>query len=244
MKNFATMLKPFALSIALLVLIGTAFAPSALAGPVAVTPLPTVPAVTTSVTPVTTTYVANDISLLGSFNTFVSNASFNGNARTAVVRNAGGTLDFYYQFTNNASSASAISRLSMFNFAGFTTSVAQIQDGTSISIAPGLFVMGTAGDGVADLATRDALPGETVGFNFTPPPNLRPGSFSFVFVIRTNATNFTTGNLGVINGITENAPAFAPAGAPIPEPASMILLGTGLAGIAAGIRKRRDAARS
>ena len=233
------------LFLALLVLCGlAAFSPPAQAGPLVLTPLPTAPGSTTLVNPVTTVWVAEGDILLASIVAPVANASFNGIARTAVFRNNLGTLDFYYQFTNDASSLNSVTRVSTFNFGNVTTSVAQVGNGTAIF--GGIFVDGTPVFGVADSASRDAAPGETVGFNFTPPPLLQPGSTSFVFVIRTNATNFSIGNFGIIDGITANAPAFAPVAQeqPIPEPATLLLFGTGLAGVGAAVRKRRRAKKS
>ena len=155
-----------------------------------------------------------------------------GTIESAVYQDADGGLDFYYQLTNDASSSTALARLTANSFLGFSTSLATILNGSTLT--------GTAFiDGTFVPASGDSnAVGSVIGFSFSPPlitNEISPGSSSVVMIISTNATMFTLGNASVIDGGTDTVAAFQPF--VVPEPTTFALLGLGLLGFA-GLRRR------
>jgi hypothetical protein len=166
-----------------------------------------------------------------------------GTLTAAVVRNAAGTLDFYYQITNDLASIDSLSRNTNSSFALlggplYTTEVFFRED-------TGGLAQFSAGDaGAAPLTADRGLTGRVVGFNFLSLPGatgIDPGETSRILVIRTNATIFIPGMSSVIDGGVDSVDTFAPSS--VPEPASLALLSSAFAAAAYATRNRRNGSR-
>lgn len=163
----------------------------------------------------------------------------NGTLEEEVLKEASGTLDFYIQLNVNNTSG-PINKLgqnegealdvSTANFAGFLTSVGTV---SSFQLLPAATLDGPSTD------SRSAT-GSVITWAFSHPVLVNENSFTMV--ISTNAVTYQAGSIqlntsdlgvGTLNG-------FEPlAAAPVPEPVSIILLGTTLALSAVFIRRRR-----
>jgi PEP-CTERM motif len=141
-----------------------------------------------------------------------------------------GCLDFVYQVSNSANSTDSVGRVSAVNFTGFQTDVGFLPTGSSLGNG---FV-----DGSVSPELVDRVNPSVVGFSFNAPLTLLipPGSTSVVLVVQTDATNFTTGNVNIIDGSTFTEPALAPSSTP--EPSSFLLFGTGLLSLGCAIRRK------
>ncbi len=154
-----------------------------------------------------------------------SEPMFSGTLTSVVATSAGtgNNLIFAWILTNDATSTSRIGRFTTLGWTGWTSAVAQ-HDARSA----GLPEFGAT----ALTADRDV---DVIGFDFgkVGANQLTAGRNSTVFWALSNATQYTNAISNVIDGSVAQVDTFAP----VPEPATMLALGAGLAAIAA--RRRR-----
>lgn len=162
-----------------------------------------------------------------------SNVMFTGTLNLAIVRAGGGTLDFYYQVMNDASSANSIKRVTTTDFDGWAV------DADWSSDTSGPYSTGTRAPSRGDRS----LDGSVVGFGFISTirggfGDLLPGETSKWFFIKTDAIHWNIGSTSVIDGGIATVSSYTPSTTPVPEPATFALVGLALA---AAAKRRRKA---
>lgn len=162
-----------------------------------------------------------------------------GSLRSTVVRNAGGTLDFYYQLANTTPATPSfpdpeVFRLTLDAFsprfstaAGNSYEIFNVSNGLTGITGAGASVTGT---NAAFSADREVgVLGRGIGFDFGdthfvgdlvgPSTNLLAGQTGNFLVVRTNATDFRPSIANVIGAGSASVRTFVP----VPEPATALV---------------------
>ena len=150
-----------------------------------------------------------------------------------------GNLDFVYLVTN-ISGNDFIGRVTAGVFSGFMTDVGFTATGSALP--GGVFVDGTQDPQLVSRSTAALNNGATIGFiyNALAPSTFAPGTTATALIIQTDAKNFKTGNVNLIDDVVGSTAAFEPASdVATPEPGTFLLLLLGFAGLAVLGRRRR-----
>jgi len=183
------------------------------------TPLPPGMIVVPDTLPETGTFTGTSVSHAFSGKT-------SGSITEGVYVESGGTLDFDYQLTITAGQ---LGRLTVTNYAGVSLAAPNGVSMTTTVPSGGIFSTPSAG-GAATSADRSTLVvdgGDVVGFNWN--PELGATATTWILIIRTPATTFSSNLMNIIDGSVFQFSGDGPL--TVPEPNSLLLL----AGIVPGL---------
>jgi hypothetical protein len=156
--------------------------------------------------------------------TYSAPAHFSGNVTVAVYNegaaNPLGGLTFVYSVTNNQDSPNSVERVTTDGFAGFLVNAGYV----AATFLPPLPAPPFPQSSVPSYIDRSSGGGDVPGFGWFSPTGILGGTASPILVLRTNAPNFTTDTVNIIDGDSFTVQKLL---GPVPEPASLTLLGTG-----------------
>ncbi|MFW5697905.1 MAG: PEP-CTERM sorting domain-containing protein [Fimbriimonadaceae bacterium] len=176
--------------------------------------VPTVPAPTLSIVDIKTEAFAS--------------GNFTGELTSVVAKTdaTGDNLIFAWILANDETSINAIRRITVNDWMGWSAAVAQHEDAGLVGTSP-----------KSVLEADRSVDGDVIGFDFprTQDGLLSAGTNSTVFWALSDATDYKESFASVIDGTVANVGTYAP----VPEPASMLALATGLGALVARRRARR-----
>ncbi|MBF0478087.1 MAG: PEP-CTERM sorting domain-containing protein [Candidatus Omnitrophica bacterium] len=139
-----------------------------------------------------------------------------GTVTENVLQNSTGML---FEYIINSTGPGSITQATASFYGGFTTDV----DGPITPYSPDV-----------DVITR-SVDGKTVTWSYIN-DSIKTGDSSGILWVQTNAPWYTQGGFSLIGADTSTVKMFGPTNA-VPEPCSMLLLGTGLVGLFVNKRK-------